>query len=91
MTAGVLASFFGLRSASTIRPKDRKEQKQIRYINGSVQVDITGALGQRDTLSFRFTPLRSRPTVKRWIDFIIVIHTILVRVVSLDSKAICDV
>ena len=80
MKAGVLASFFGLHWTSTIRPKDRKEQKQIRYVNGSVQIDVTRALGQRDTLPFRFIPLRSRSTVKRRIDLIIITYSIIIRV-----------
>lgn len=66
--------------ASTIRSEDRKEQQQIRHVNRSVQIDITGALGQRDTLPFRFIPLRSRSTVKRWIDLIIITYSIIIRV-----------
>jgi len=40
MTAYVLASFFGLLWASTIRPKDRKEQKKIRMVKVLLPLDV---------------------------------------------------
>jgi hypothetical protein len=40
MTAGVLNLFFGLIWASTIRPKDRKEQKKIRMVKALLPLDV---------------------------------------------------